>query len=455
MSLFSLSQAAAWLDARLIGEDRAIDGVGTDTRRLEPGQLFVALAGPRFDGHDFAPEAVAGGAAALLVSRELGTPLPQLLVPDTRLALGRLAAAWRATLAARVVGITGSNGKTTTKEMIAAILAAVGPTAATQGNLNNDIGVPLTLLAARDEAFLVVEMGANHSGEIAALTAMVRPHVALITNAGRAHLEGFGSREAVARAKGEILGGLGPEGFFVLNADDPWAPLWRALAGSRRVLSFGLGGGAKVRPEPGSWATSLNGSGFHCRYRVHTPRGRLDLELALAGRHNLMNALAAVAVAEALALEPTVIGAALAGLRPLSGRLNPLATTSGARLIDDSYNANPESVAAALELLKGLPGRRWLVLGDLAELGSAAAGLHRELGVQARQAGLERLWAVGPLSSEAVVGFGGGGRQFQTPRALEEALAPELGPADVVLVKGSRSAGMERVVRTLTGNAGG
>lgn len=463
-SLFSLSQAAHWISARLIGADAAVAGVGSDSRRLRPGELFVALRGPHFDGHDYAPQAA--GAAGLLVSRELATSLPQLLVADTRAALGALAAAWRATLPGRVVGVTGSNGKTTTKEMIAAVLGQVGSVAATRGNLNNAIGVPLTLLAARDQDFLVVEMGASHRGEIAGLSAIARPDVALITNAGRAHLEGFGSLEGVARAKGEILAGLGTDGTCVLNADDPWLPLWRDLAGRRRVLTFGCGGsGLLPRPRSNGYARlpaaptvaleALDGPlrldevGFHSRLRLRTPRGPLVLELALAGPHNLMNALAAVAVAEALGLDPGAVQAGLSAVRPVIGRFQPLPGPAGARLIDDSYNANPDSVRAALAVLQGLPGRRWLVLGDLAELGMEAAALHRGLGHEARAAGLERLWAVGPLSAEAVAAFGAGGRHFPDREALADGLADALGPQDLVLVKGSRSAAMDQVVKAL------
>jgi UDP-N-acetylmuramoyl-tripeptide--D-alanyl-D-alanine ligase len=464
--LFSLSQVSRWISARHIGADAAVAGVGCDSRRLQPGELFVALRGPHFDGHDYAPQAAAGGVVGLLVERELATPLPQLLVADTRIALGALAAAWRATLPGRVVGVTGSNGKTTTKEMIAAVLGQAGSIAATQGNLNNAIGLPLTLLATRDQDFLVVELGANHRGEIAELSAIARPDLALITNAGRAHLEGFGSLEGVARAKGEILEGLAADGICVLNAEDPWFPLWRELAAHRQIITFGWDesgslphslGQASSRSEAAPTVAlealevplGLDDSGFHSRLRLRTPRGPLLLELALAGRHNLMNALAAVAVAEALEVSQDAIQTGLREVRPVAGRLRPLPARSGARLIDDSYNANPDSVRAALAVLQGLPGRRWLVLGDLAELGVESATLHRGLGQEARAAGLDRLWAVGPLSAEAVAAFGAGGRHFADREALASELAEVLGPQDLVLVKGSRSAAMDQVVKAL------
>jgi len=454
MSMFTLSQAAQWLNARLIGADVNIRGVGTDTRTLQPGELFVALSGPRFDGHEFAAQAEAAGAAALLVSRELETHLPQLLVQDTRLALGALAAAWRDTLPGRLIAVTGSNGKTTTKEMIAAILAEAGSVAFTRGNLNNDIGLPLTLLGVRDQEFVVLEMGANHAGEIAYLSDIVRPEVALITNAGRAHLEGFGSLEGVARAKGEIIGGLGSQGTFLLNADDRWAPLWRELAAATGLLTFGCDPAAEVRADKTQSVPELDADGFHYHYDIHTPRGPLELDLALAGEHNLLNALAAVAVAEVLGIDHQAIRKGLAGLRPVPGRMRPLSGHAGSTLIDDSYNANPESVGAALALLGRLPGRRWLVLGDLGELGENEAALHGEIGVLAKEAGLNHLWAVGPLSREAVTGFGAGGRHFSDRESLVAELRDQLGAEDVVLVKGSRSAAMDLVVDALAKKMG-
>ncbi len=454
MSLFTLSQAAQWLHARQIGQDVAVESVGSDTRGLTPGQLFVALQGPHFDGHAFAGQAREQGAAALLVQRQLDCPLPQLLVDDSRAALGRLAGAWRSTLRGRVVAITGSNGKTTCKEMVAAILGQAGSVAATRGNLNNDIGVPLTLLGFRDQDYLVVEMGANHPGEIAYLSAIARPDLSLITNAGRAHLEGFGSLDGVARAKGEIISGTARNGAFMLNADDAYAGLWRELAEKRRVLSFGMDRPAEVSLQPGSWDLRLDDDGFHSSCVFRTPRGALAIELRLAGRHNLMNALAAVSVAEALHIEPDAIRAGLAGLRPVAGRLCPQAGVNGSHVIDDSYNANPDSLGAALDLLGQLPGRRWLVLGDMGELGADAAALHREIGRRARGRGIERLWATGELSAEAVAGFGDGGRRFADREGLSAELRTQLGADDLVLVKGSRAAAMDRVSAAIAPGGG-
>jgi len=450
MSQFTLSQAAKWLHARHIGADVDVESVGADTRKLSPGQLFVALQGPNFDGHAFAEQARELGAAALLVQRELDCDLPQLLVDDTRIALGRLAAAWRSTLPGRVVAVTGSNGKTTCKEMIAAILGQAGSVAATRGNFNNDIGLPLTLLACRDEDFLVLEMGANHLGEIGYLCAIARPDLSLISNAGRAHLEGFGSLEGVARAKGEIISGTARNGAFMLNADDRFAPLWRDLAEKRRLVSFGMEQPADVSVLPESLQLGLDAEGFRSSCRLKTPRGGMDIELRLAGRHNLMNALAAVAVAETLGIESSAIRAGLAGLQPVSGRLRPRSGVGGSRVIDDSYNANPDSLGAALDLLGQMPGRRWLVLGDMGELGPEAERFHREIGERARRAGIEHLWASGVLSEAAVNAFGDGGRHFADQEALSKTLRDELGSDDLVLVKGSRSAAMDRVCSAIT-----
>ncbi len=454
MSMFPLSQVARWLDARLIGADVRIDSVGTDTRAIQSGQLFVALSGPCFDGHDFADQARTGGAAAMLVNRELDVGLPQVLVADTRLALGRLAAAWRDTLPGKVVALTGSNGKTSTKEMIAAVLARAGSVCATRGNLNNDIGLPLTLLSARSEDFLVLEMGANHPGEIAALTAIARPDLALITNAGLAHIEGFGSIEGVARAKGEIIAGLPQDGVFLLNADDAWASMWRELAGGRTLMTFGHAGDAQVRTGMRSHPLRLNGDGFHNACDVITPRGEFTLDLALPGLHSRMNALAAIAVGESLGVALLDMRDALRTLRPVPGRMQVLDGRFGGRLIDDSYNANPDSMGAALNVLRELPGRRWLVLGDLAELGSDGPELHARVGRMAKQAGLDGLWAVGELSREAVAGFGEGARHFNDRSSLCIELENHLGPEDLVLIKGSRSAAMDRVVSALVMDEG-
>lgn len=451
--MWTLAQAVAKAGGRLHGEDRPFSGVGTDSRVDCSGRLFVALRGERFDGHEYVAAARRAGAAAAMVDHPLPVGIAQWVVDDTRLGLGRLAATWRERVPARVVGITGSNGKTTVKEMVAAILAQVGRVRATRGNLNNDIGMPLTLLGAEDEDFLVLEMGANHHGEIGYMTEIARPHVALITNAGRAHLEGFGSLDGVARAKGEIARGLPDDGVFVFSADSPYRALWKELAAGREVLTFGLAADADLCAPRASIRVEWTDAGFRTRF-VAVYRGQaIPLSLALAGEHNVRNALAAAAAALALGIEPAAVEAGLAGVTPVKGRLFPL-RCGPLSVIDDTYNANPDSIAAAIEVLAGLSGRRWLILGDLGELGPDAVRLHREVGALARGAGVQRLWSVGALSAAAAEAFGDGGRHFDDQAALTRCLVAELAAADRVLVKGSRTARMERVVEALCRDGG-
>ncbi|TCT23057.1 UDP-N-acetylmuramoyl-tripeptide--D-alanyl-D-alanine ligase [Thiobaca trueperi] len=446
--MMMLSQAIAQAGGSLHAEDVRFAAVGTDSRADCAGQLFIALRGERFDGHEYVAAAQAAGAVAAMVDHPLPLDLPQWVVADTRLGLGRLAAVWRDRFPGRVVAITGSNGKTTVKEMIAAILAQAGQVRATVGNLNNDIGMPLTLLRARDEDFLVLEMGANHHGEIGYMTDIARPDVALITNAGRAHLEGFGTVEGVARAKGEIARGLPAGGVFVVGGDSPYTPLWRELAGERRMLTFALDGAADVQAVSADTQVAWDADGFRTVFTAIHADGDLPLTLRLAGRHNVRNALAATAVALALGIDADAIRAGLASLQPVKGRLYPR-RCQGLGVIDDTYNANPDSIAAAIEVLAGLAGRRWLVLGDLGELGPDAARLHEEIGVLARAAGIERLVTVGGLSVGASRAFGEGARHFADQAALIAALSPELRAEDSVLVKGSRLARMERIVEAL------
>jgi UDP-N-acetylmuramoyl-tripeptide--D-alanyl-D-alanine ligase len=448
--MWTLAQAVAQAGGHLVGADAGFGRVVTDSRSDCTAGLFVALKGERFDAHAFVPQAATNGAVAALVERPLPLDLPQWVVDDTRLGLGRLAAVWRDRIPARVVAITGSNGKTTCKEMVAAILGQVGSVRATQGNLNNDIGMPLTLLRARDEDWLVLEMGANHPGEIGYLTDIARPQAALITNAGRAHLEGFGSVEGVARAKGEIARGLPPDGTFVVPGDSPWIGLWRDLAQGRRVLTFGLDPSCEVRADPAAVTGDWGEAGFATRFDADVAGQRCTLTVALAGLHNIRNALAAAALATALGIGPEAVSAGLASLRPVPGRLEPK-DLGGLRLIDDTYNANPDSVQAAIDVLVGLAGRPVLVLGDLGELGPAAARLHREVGEAARAAGVKALYAAGDLSREAVIGFGPGpgAHHFDHQADLISALRRDLDPGDIVLVKGSRRAAMDLVVAAL------
>ncbi|RKT43473.1 UDP-N-acetylmuramoyl-tripeptide--D-alanyl-D-alanine ligase [Thiocapsa rosea] len=450
--MWSLSEAVARAGGRFEGEDRRFVSVGTDSRADCSGQLFVALRGERFDGHDHVAAARAAGAVAAMVDHPLPVDLPQWIVEDTRSGLGALAAAWRDVFPGRVVAITGSNGKTTVKEMVAAILDQVGSVRATRGNLNNDIGMPLTLLSARDEDFLVLEMGANHHGEIGYMTDIARPDVALITNAGRAHLEGFGSVDGVARAKGEIARGLSGDGVFVFAGDSPYAGLWRELAAGRRALTFGLDGPADLRADLRADRSAIRvewtEAGFATHVVAHHEGKAIPIALRLAGEHNARNALAAAAMALALGIEPGAIQAGLATLTPVKGRLCPR-RCGELGVIDDTYNANPDSIAAAIQVLAGLSGRRWLVLGDLAELGSEAEALHREVGEIAREAGIDRLFSVGVLSTAATSAFGHGARHFTDQGELVRALRTEMSANDRILVKGSRSARMEQVVEAL------
>lgn len=451
--MWTLREACGAAGGTLLGADASFHSVVTDTRRDCTGALFVALRGERFDGHDYVAQAQAGGAVAALVDRPLDLDLPQWLVDDARLGLGRLASAWRDRFTGRVVAVTGSNGKTTVKEMLAAILAQVGPTRATQGNLNNDIGMPLTLLAARKESFLVLEMGANHPGEIAYMTAIGRPEVALITNAGRAHLEGFGTVEGVARAKGEIAQGLPPDGTFVVPGDSPYTPLWQGLAAGRRLRTFALDGLGDLRAESTGVTLTWGQAGFRARFVALQDRVEIPLELALAGLHNVRNALAATAAALALGVPLEAVRAGLLSVTPVPGRLYPR-RCNGLRVIDDTYNANPDSLAAAIEVLMALPGPHWLVLGDLRELGADSAGLHAEVGERARTAGVEHLLTLGTESAAASAAFGPAARHFATQQSLLAHLQRSLVGDAVVLVKGSRAARMEGIVQGLCAAGG-
>jgi len=446
-----ISDLTATLGGRLSGEDAAFRGVATDTRSDLAGRLFAALTGERFDGHDFVPEAQAGGAVAALTARPLAVDLPQLVVPDPRRALGLLARSWRQRFDIPVAGITGSNGKTTVKEMLAEILGQRGPVLTTPGNLNNDIGVPLTLfdLGERDHA-AVIEMGCNRPGDIAYLSSIARPGIGLVTNAGLAHLEGLGSVEGVARTKGELFESLPADGIAVINRDDPYFGLWRELAAERTVLTFGLTAEADVRADPEAIRPVVETRALSSECTLHTPSGSADVRLPVAGRHNIANALAAAAVAEAMGASLADIRTGLSQARTVPGRLRAEVTPGGATVLDDTYNANPSSLDAALELLSSLPRRRWLVLGDMGELGKEGRRLHYEVGERARAAGVERLYGAGELAEQACRGFGECGRAYGSVEVLAEALASELPGDAVVLVKGSRSMRMERVVEALS-----
>ncbi|MCU7805510.1 MAG: UDP-N-acetylmuramoyl-tripeptide--D-alanyl-D-alanine ligase [Candidatus Thiodiazotropha sp. (ex Lucinoma borealis)] len=449
MNSLRLSQVVEGLNAELIGDDVSFGSVSTDSRTLQQNDLYVALQGPRFDGHSYIGQAIDKGAVAAMVSEPQNREIPQIRVTDSRLGLGRLAGLWRARFDVPLVAITGSNGKTTVKELLAAILRIRGPVLATQGNLNNDIGLPLTLLRLQDERYAVVELGANHPGEIGYLSQIAHPDVALINNAGAAHLEGFGDLQGVAQAKGEILTGLKPTGIAVLNADDDYFPLWRELLGKRRLLTFGTSKRAAVRSDLAQAEMRWTETGFYNHMRVTFQDETFEVRLSLAGHHNLMNGLAAIAAALAMGCSSKEIVQGLAAVEPVVGRMQLLNAPAGFHLIDDSYNANPDSVDAAIDFLRSAPGDQYLVLGDLAELGDQSVTLHSQIGFRAKQAGLSHLYTLGSLSQHAVQSFGSGGEAYSELDKLVNTLNKSVNQGDTVLIKGSRSAAMERVVERL------
>ena len=450
MSSMRLSEAATAVDGVLRGADAEFVSVTIDSRRMQPGDMYVAIKGERHDGHAFIDEAAAKGAVAAIVSAPQNTALPQIVVDDTRLALGGLAAAWRARFDLPVIGVTGSNGKTTVKEMIAAILRQRGEVLVTEGNLNNDYGVPLTLLRLTDQhRYAVIEMGANHLGEIAYVAALARPTVAVITNAGAAHLEGFGGLDGVARGKGEIYAAIDSGGTAVLNAGDRYAAYWTSVIGNRPVLRFGASD-ADVMPVPGSDHVVATTTGMS--FTMRTPKGDAPVELQLLGTHNLINACAAAAAALAVGAEPDDIRRGLSSMQPVKGRLQLKQINTQVRVIDDTYNANPSSLRAALQVLTTLGGCRVLVLGDMGELGEGTTDLHAELGKEAHAAGVHELYVTGELSRHAALAFGAGAQHFAVQQELIDALRRRIGGVQgelTVLVKGSRRAQMERVLAAL------
>jgi UDP-N-acetylmuramoyl-tripeptide--D-alanyl-D-alanine ligase len=443
----TLAGLAADCGGMLAGADRAYTGVSTDTRTLRAGEVFFALSGPRFNASEFVGAAAAAGAAAVVIPAQQDAAIAQIVVPDTLAALTRAAAAWRGRYTRPVIGVAGSNGKTTAKEMTAAILAAAGRCLATQGNLNNHIGVPVTLLRLEaTHAYAVIEIGANHPGEVAALAELARPDVGLVTNAGAEHLEGFGSIEGVARAEGELFAALDPRGVAVVNADDAYCELWRGMTRAR-IVTFGLGAGADFRAH--DVVTEVGADGFSTRFSLRCAAGERDIRLQLAGRHNVSNALAAAAAAMAAGAQLEHVAAGLAAMQAVKGRLNFRTTRAGAVLIDDSYNANPSSMRAGIDVLADLAGRRWLAIGDMGELGAHAESAHVDIGRYARERGVERLFATGPLSALAVEAFGAGARWFPDAETLTREIDTALVKGVSLLVKGSRSNRLERVVDAL------
>jgi UDP-N-acetylmuramoyl-tripeptide--D-alanyl-D-alanine ligase len=438
-----LSNAAASIHAEHIGADVSFSQVSTDTRSLAQGDLFVALQGEHFDGHEYLRQAQEAGAVAAMVSRIPECDLPLLKVDDTRLGLGQLAAVWRQHFTLPLAAVTGSNGKTTVKEMIASIMHQRGDVLATHGNLNNDIGVPLTLLRLQEKhRYAVIEMGANHAGEIGYLCTLARPDVAVVTNAAAAHLEGFGSIEGVAQAKGEIFSGLGSEGIAVINADDTYTPVWIQLAGNRKVVRFGLVNEAEISAD---WKQQQNGVQLDLR----TPAGQVALLLPMQGQHNVMNALAATATALAMGADLDMVRAGLTKVRTVAGRLQTLPGLAGMQILNDTYNANPASLQAAIDVLAGIPGEKWLVLGDMGELGIGAEQIHADCGKLARASGITRLYALGELSRNAVDSFGDGACWFANHEDLIRQIRQDWRGEGALLVKGSRLMRMEEVVNAL------
>jgi UDP-N-acetylmuramoyl-tripeptide--D-alanyl-D-alanine ligase len=447
----SLSQFALACHGRLHGADREFDEVSIDTRKLVPGNLFAALHGEHVDGHNFIAAAAAAGAAGALVQRRIEAPLSQIQVSNVEQALSSAARAARAAFAGPVIGVAGSNGKTTVKEMLAKILGELGPCLATRGNLNNHLGVPITLLRLdASHRSAVIEMGANRRGDVEQLAQIARPGIGLITNAGAEHLEGFGSLEGAARAEGEMVSGLPASATAVINGDDAYASLWRASTAAR-VCTFGLRqeadfGAEELRFEAGP-------QGFRTCFRLRTPGGSTAVSLALAGRHNVVNALAAAAAAISAGASLSQVACGLHQMRAVRGRLQFQRTRQDAWLIDDSYNANPSSVRAGLDVLSELPGRRWLVLGDMAELGAAAEASHREIGELSRALGVERLFTFGPLAALAADAFGAGAERYRDAAELARAVETALAGDVRVLIKGSRVNRLERVVEALLAGA--
>jgi len=441
-----LSEAAQMLGVAVPRQDAQVSRVSTDSRAVAAGDLFFAIVGERFDGHDFARAAIDAGAAGVVVARDLGLAR-QILVDDTRLALGALARAWRARFTLPLIAVTGSNGKTTVTQMLRSILEAHAGTDAfyTEGNFNNDIGLPLTLLRLRAHHSMgVVEMGMNHPGEIAYLAGIAAPTVALVNNAQREHQEFMKTVADVAAENGSVFAHLAADGVAVINADDEFAGYWRTLVRDRSVVDFGLSMSADVTAKVDM---ALYGS----HLELMTPSGNVEIPLRIAGRHNVANACAAAACACAAGVPLAAVAAGLAAFTPYTGRMQKKVARSGAVVIDDSYNANPDSVRAAVDVLAAIDGTRVLVLGKMGEVGDKGPEFHQEVGSYARERGITCLLALGEETAPAVEGFGGGATRFESIEAINAAAAELARPGATLLVKGSRSARMERVVASLTG----
>ena len=439
-----MSELANELNTSLYGKDVEFSGCSTDSRTLREGELFIALRGTYFDAHQFISEAKESGAVGVLVEREVDRSIPWIMVQDTRHTMGQIAGLWRSRFSPGVVGITGSNGKTTVKEMIYSILSKCASVLVTKGNLNNDIGVPMTMFNLNGKhKYAIIEMGANHPGEISWLSEIAKPRVAIITQCAPAHLEGFGDIIGVAKAKGEIVDALPDEGTAILNYDDQFHGLWQQVAGNRRCITFGKTGEADVYAAEillGSRSTS---------FKLKTAKGRINIFLQLMGEHNVINALAAAAGAIALGVDLHDIKKGLESIEAVKGRLQWLQSPSGVQIVNDTYNANPGSLQAALNAMTNLSGPRWMILGDMEELGDEAVTIHEQAGRLIRNAGFDKLFACGELAIHAVDAFGDGGYHFESQNELITALLIEITAKTTLLVKGSRSSRMERVVELL------
>lgn len=458
MSMGRLSTVAALAEGTLYGADAEFGFVSTDSRAVQPGELFFALRGARVDANAFVADVAHAGAAGAVVTVRQPVALPQVVVADTHRAFGELARSWRERFSIPLIGITGSNGKTTVKEMTAAIMRASlaagepDPLLVTWGNLNNEIGLPRTLLYLTSaHRAAVIEMGAAKPGDIAYLARIAQPTIAVVTNAARAHLQGFGSVEQVAATKGEIYDGLARDGTAIVNRDDRFFPVWWERAAPHRRVTFGLHPDADFRAS--GITVSSGEAGGEIRFTLHSPAGEAAVRLSMAGGHNVLNALAAAAACSAAGATLDAIASGLEAVRNVPGRLRPVGGRAGVRLFDDTYNANPGSVRAAIAFLESLPGERWLVLGDMAELGADSAAMHAEIGEVARRAGIGRLFCAGTQSRAAAASFGEHAEWRETVPELAELVATAVRPGITVLVKGSRSMGMERVVEALAAGA--
>jgi len=436
----SIHDAADLLECTPLESELNFTGITTDSRQVVPGMLFAALPGQAFDGHDYVQQAQDRGAVAALVSQSVTTDLPLLRVSDVLAALGVLASHWLTQCPAKVIGITGSNGKTTVKEMIASILRQVGEVLATKGNFNNELGLPLTVFQLNSSHdYAVLEMGASNPGDIAYLAKIAKPEVGVITNIGPAHLQGFLNIQGVARAKGEMFSALPEDGTAIINAAEPWVELWQDINRARRIIYFN-----------GDGSEHIHARQSEDEVIVSTPAGEFPLQLPLPGQHNLTNALAATAVCLAVDVPLELIKSGLESVAPVPGRLSLKRASAGWTVIDDTYNANPASLYAALQVLSTQNGEPWLVMGDMKELGSDSRKMHAELGDAARTLGVKRLFALGEASSAAVDAFGERAVHFDSRDGLIDALREELKPGVACLVKGSRSMGMEHVVDAIS-----